>query len=98
MPLYEYKCTCGQTAEIIKPVSSVCRPERCHCGDVMQRVYTPVRINFNNWKPEYRHGEPVDGDVDFRACGGEEEYLAEIGMTAKQEKEYQKAVEVGEAE
>lgn len=35
MPIYEYKCKCGNEGEFILPFNP--EPQICECGDVMQR-------------------------------------------------------------
>ncbi len=35
MPIYEYKCKCGNTGEFILPLNP--QPQTCKCGKVMQR-------------------------------------------------------------
>jgi len=98
MPVYEYRCECGMRTEIEKPMGMVSRPERCYCGQTLQRVYSSPLINWNKWNPNYRQNEMVDGDIDFQACGGDEEFRAEMGLTPKQVPAYEEAVRNGEVE
>ena len=35
MPIYEYKCKCGNEGEFILPLNP--QPQVCECGEVMQR-------------------------------------------------------------
>ncbi len=35
MPIYEYKCKCGNEGEFILPLNP--KPQICECGEVMQR-------------------------------------------------------------
>ena len=45
MPIYKYKCSCGLTDNIVKPMSKSDAEEPCmSCGKVMQRVYTAISI------------------------------------------------------
>jgi hypothetical protein len=38
MPTYPYKCICGQTREVIKPLKELDKTEFCECGLPMGRT------------------------------------------------------------
>jgi len=40
MPIYEYKCSCGEVSTVIKPMPAINRQESCKCGELMQRQLT----------------------------------------------------------
>lgn len=69
MPLYEYKCGCGKEVLIEKPMSMVSQSERCSCGEIMRRVYSPPHIALNHWVPDYRQ---MDGEKEAIAAGMDE--------------------------
>lgn len=37
MPIYEYKCECGNEKEVLLPFQDADQPQICECGKVMQR-------------------------------------------------------------
>lgn len=45
---YTYRCECGKTVEIDKPMSEASKQEKCKCGEILQRVYTTVGIKTND--------------------------------------------------
>jgi len=38
MPIYQYRCDCGQNKELILPISERNNPRYCECGKEMGRV------------------------------------------------------------
>jgi len=55
MPLYCFKCNCGETIEVVKPMSESHRLQLCACGEIMSRVYS-----FNCGNKEY--AKPLHSD------------------------------------
>ena len=67
MPNYDYKCKCGQVAEIEKSMDEAGRDERCpDCGQPMKRVWAMPRLSLNHWVPDYRQ---MDGEKEAIAAG-----------------------------
>lgn len=46
MPMYEYACAneeckaCGEVIFVVKSMNDASQPERCFCGEPMERVFT----------------------------------------------------------
>jgi len=49
MPTYCYTCTkCGDSKEVVKPMSQSCDPEECTCGYEMVRHFASEGVNSGN--------------------------------------------------
>ncbi len=70
MPIYEYKCKCGNEGEFILPLDP--EPQICECGEVMQR-----KISISNFvmKPTGR-GMALD-TLNSNVVGGRRKKWAE---------------------
>ena len=44
MPIYPYRCKNKHYVEIDKPISLCSGVEHCHCGEVLERVYTVPNV------------------------------------------------------
>ncbi len=42
MPIYEYKCGCGNETEVRLSFEEANQPQTCECGEVMQRKVSVV--------------------------------------------------------
>ena len=47
MPLYEYKCECGNRFEDLNSIANRHRAECIHCGKMADKVQTPINIDPN---------------------------------------------------
>lgn len=51
---YDYKCTCGNTFEVVKPMADSDKEEICHkCQAVATRAYYPTRGFVKNFEAAY---------------------------------------------
>jgi putative FmdB family regulatory protein len=45
MPIYQWRCpACGNGIEVLRAIVDHSLPERCDCGEMMQRELTPLHI------------------------------------------------------
>jgi putative FmdB family regulatory protein len=58
MPLYTYRCACGEVFDAVRPMSEAGEPQLCGCGQQARRYYrsTPS-ITFT---PEGYYRQPDD--------------------------------------
>jgi putative FmdB family regulatory protein len=51
MPVYDYRCTCGNTRTQTLSITTTQFIAVCHCGLTMTRVYTAPAVTFkgNGW-------------------------------------------------
>jgi len=62
MPIYPYKCVCGDTFDVVKTMSEATTPETCpQCGSVAARLFT--RFFFNGAAVQHAEYNPAFGQV-----------------------------------
>jgi putative FmdB family regulatory protein len=51
MPVYLFRCPCGQEHEIRRPMEQAGEPASCPCGQPMKRVFTrlPIMVRPEGW-------------------------------------------------
>ena len=45
MPLYTYKCHCGETVDEFRSISDRNEPVKCECGGEMEHIIVPTQVN-----------------------------------------------------
>ena len=50
MPLYDFKCSCGEKQEKFYSMSAVPSTVECECGNGAIRIYQPVMLNMKSWR------------------------------------------------
>lgn len=63
MPLYEYKCECGQSVEVLRSFALAPKSMKCSCGKELKRQFP--RASFKVW------GNAFNGDESRKRCGVE---------------------------
>lgn len=87
MPLYDYRCECGQTAEVYCRVADHEKTKPCTCGKEMRQVIHPLHV-VEDIKP-YRSvvtGERIKGRAHHRVHLRDHN-LVEIGNEKQEFKE-----------
>jgi len=46
MPIYEFACDCGIEREVERPMSKAGQGEKCSCGLLMRRVFSPISFTM----------------------------------------------------
>lgn len=69
MPLYEWQCSCGQTADEFRRMAERNLPKQCACGKTMERTITTYKAigdltpyyddNLESWVESKRHRQQV---------------------------------------
>lgn len=69
MPLYEWTCECGQSADEFRRVAERNLPKTCQCGKPMQRVITSYKAigdlqpyydeNLESWVKSRQHRKRI---------------------------------------
>lgn len=69
MPLYEWKCECGETDDEFRRVSERNAPKVCKCGKGMERVITGYKTigdvepyyddNLESWVKSRKHRKQI---------------------------------------
>lgn len=69
MPLYEWKCGCGETADEFRRMAERNLPKTCACGKKMERVITSYKAlgdltpyydeNLESWVESRKHRQKV---------------------------------------
>jgi len=58
MPMYDFKCVCGEEAEFYLSVKEYDNEMKCKCGEVMKRV---MSIPANSYVSGYPYNDPSLG-------------------------------------
>jgi putative FmdB family regulatory protein len=67
MPLYEYKCECGNKWEELLEVHQAHSAYQCpKCAKMAPQVFSPCAIKVWNYDPSV-----MDADADAKRCGVE---------------------------
>lgn len=59
MPTYDYRCSCGETFDVVKTMSDAARAEHCPaCSNVAERVFTKfyfsgAAVQEAEWNPAF---------------------------------------------
>jgi hypothetical protein len=75
-PLHDFLCrNCNEVDERFVPRNDLARPQRCHCGQVMEKVFLRAPIAFI--QQDYCYDSPVDG----RPITNYQQHLEELART-----------------
>ena len=60
--IYEFECKCGKKKEISMSPAKYTSNIKCDCGEMMDRVYTPINFKISN-RP-YDYGKGMDAEKE----------------------------------